>query len=91
MRRLFSTAALSLTAALGLLTISSTAAKAECNTFNFGIGGCVNEGPFGGSYGNNRPSFQRFGNDDPQLLLEQPRTQPNFGGGYYGTSWLQGW
>ena len=90
MRRLFSTAALSLTAALGLLTISSTAAKAECNTFNFGIGGCVNEGYFRSSYSSS-PSFQRYRSDDQQLLLEQPRFQPNFGGGYYGSSWLRGW
>lgn len=90
MRRLFSTAALSLTAALGLLTLSTTSAKAECNSFTYGIGGCVNQGYFRSSY-SSTPSFQRYRSDDRQLLLEQPRFQPSFGGGYYGNSGLRGW
>jgi hypothetical protein len=85
MRHLLTTAALAVTAGLGLFSVGS-AAKAQCNSFNAGIGSCVNHG-YGRSSTSNNSSFTRYRNDNRSLLMEQPRFQPNFGSGTYGNTY----
>jgi hypothetical protein len=84
MRHLLTTAALAVTAGLGLFCVGS-AAQAQCNSFNAGIGSCVNHG-YGRSSSNNS-SLTRYRNDNRSLLMEQPRFQPNFGSGSYGNTY----
>ncbi len=89
MRRLITTAALAVTTGLGLFGLSS-AAKAECSSFSYGIGSCVNQGYSRSSYSS--PSFSRYRSEDRPMLLEQPRFQPSFQSGYYGSSYNSwGW
>ena len=93
MRRILTTAALSLTAALGTITLANAPAKAwgDCNSFNYGIGRCVNEGYFRSSSSSYSPSLSRSYSVQRPMLLEQPRFQPSFGSGYYGGSSRWGW
>ena len=60
-------------------------AQAGCSSFSYGIGSCVNEGYFRSNYSS--PSSSRYRSSDRPLLLEQPRFQPSFGSGYYGSSY----
>jgi hypothetical protein len=92
MQRLLTTAALAVAAGLGLLSLSS-AAKAQCSSLSYGIGSCVNQGYSRSSYSNDSsPSLSRYRSDNRPLLLEQPRFQPSFGSGYYGSSYRNnGW
>lgn len=66
--------------------IVCSAAQAQCNSFNAGIGSCVNHG-YGRSSTSNNSSLTRYRNDNRPLLMEQPRFQPNFGSGTYGSNY----
>lgn len=74
-----------------LFRAQSAKASPECNSFNYGIGHCVNEGQFR-SYPS-RNSDGGYGNGYHPLLLDQPRSRPNSGQGYGYPSngYRQGW
>ena len=80
---------LTTTAALAAVTaavIPSAPVQAypNCSSFQYGIGHCVNQGWNNGAFQQRQHRY-----DDQRLLLEQPRFQPGFGGGYSPVR--QGW
>lgn len=82
--------ALLLAVAVPTAVVSTTDVQAQsrCNSFNYGIGSCVNDGPFR-SPNHNQPGFgsgsNPYGGGYRPMLLEQPRFQPSFPSGYYGS------
>ncbi len=82
-----------ITAALLASLYGPQAAKAspECNSFNYGIGRCVNEGQFRSYPSQNNGGG--YGTRYQPTSLEQPRFQPNYGQGYGYPSngYRQGW
>lgn len=93
MRRFLTATALTLSTGLGLFSVQAPA-RAECSSFSYGIGSCVNQGTFRSGYSS--PSSSRYRSDDRPMLLEQPRFQPSFGSrndsygnSYPSSSW--GW
>jgi hypothetical protein len=72
--------------AAGILPTAPAAAYPRCNSFNAGIGECVNSGWNNGSF----QSRSRYNGGYQPMLLEQPRFQPTFGQGYYPSSGRSG-
>jgi hypothetical protein len=68
-----------------VVTAPAARAQAHCNSFNYGIGSCVNAGPFRPQY-RNQPGYGSGGgsynNGSQPLLLDQPRFQPQFPNNY---------